>query len=298
MVQQHAEKLQKAKETTSRAKLRALMPHLGQATLEVALRECQWDADRAAALLRRFAIVHAKELSGIEKERKAIEDAAKGRERGSDDNQDARRGRGGHRSKSSKSRKESKHKKDRKERKSKKSKKDRKKRDRTVGSEYGKHGIIRESDMYAKRPEFMLWASEVKNIDVEVLPKYEEKDLFKEYMEDYNTATLPHAKYYDNELYERQRAAEQRRAGPGEELSALEDEEELRRQRAAQRAQEQSERLRAAYAELHTTDKARDMREQELLRARMGLAYRMGDTAEAQRLAARLAPDDPAHPQR
>lgn len=66
-VQQHAEKLQKAKETTSRAKLRALMPHLGQATLEVALRECQWDADRAAALLRRFAIVHAKELSGIEK---------------------------------------------------------------------------------------------------------------------------------------------------------------------------------------------------------------------------------------
>ena len=139
---------------------------------------------------------------------------------------------------------------------------------------------------------------QVKNIDVEVLPKYEEKDLFKEYMEDYNTATLPHAKYYDNELYERQRAAEQRRAGPGEEPSALEDEEELRRQRAAQRAQEQSERLRAAYAELHTTDKARDMREQELLRARMGLAYRMGDTAEAQRLAARLAPDDPAHPQR
>jgi hypothetical protein len=27
--------------------------------------------------------------------------------------------------------------------------------------EYGKYGIIRESDMYAKRPEFMLWAAEV-----------------------------------------------------------------------------------------------------------------------------------------
>lgn len=26
-------------------------------------------------------------------------------------------------------------------------------------------------------------------------------------MEDYNTATLPHQKYYDTELYERQRAA-------------------------------------------------------------------------------------------
>lgn len=27
--------------------------------------------------------------------------------------------------------------------------------------QYGKYGIIRETDMYAKRPEFQLWAAEV-----------------------------------------------------------------------------------------------------------------------------------------
>lgn len=30
-----------------------------------------------------------------------------------------------------------------------------------VGSEYGRYGIIRETDMYSKRPEFQLWAMEV-----------------------------------------------------------------------------------------------------------------------------------------
>ena len=45
--------------------------------------------------------------------------------------------------------------------------------------EYGKYGIIRETDMYAKRAEFMLWATEVKRVDLEVLPKFEEKELFK-----------------------------------------------------------------------------------------------------------------------
>ncbi len=40
------------------------------------------------------------------------------------------------------------------------------------------------------------------------------------------------------------------------------------------------------------------MREQELMRAQMTLAYRMGDHSEAQRLAARLAPDDPSNPHR
>lgn len=87
-------------------------------------------------------------------------------------------------------------------------------------------------------------------------------------------------------------------AAQASERTAFDDERELKREQAAARAKEQADRLRAAYEELQTTDKARDMREQELLRARMGLAYRMGDTAEAHRLAARLAPDDPANPGR
>lgn len=71
-VQQHAEKLQKAKETNSLAKLRALMPHIGGPTLDLALRECQWDPDRAASLLRMFAIAHAKDLGSIQKVQKVF----------------------------------------------------------------------------------------------------------------------------------------------------------------------------------------------------------------------------------
>ncbi len=33
-----------------------------------------------------------------------------------------------------------------------------------IGQEYGKYGIIRETDMYSKRPEFQLWAIEVGSI--------------------------------------------------------------------------------------------------------------------------------------
>ena len=39
---------------------------------------------------------------------------------------------------------------------------------------------------------------------------------------------------------------------------------------------------------------AEEMRRQELLRQEMALAYKMGDTAKAQRIFERLAPDDPA----
>ena len=106
-----------------------------------------------------------------------------------------------------------------------------------IGQEYGKYGLIRETDMYAKRPEFQLWAMEVrrvwcglgstaragaavvepaaqgestscdpdlftaaplppgaqvKKIDIEAMPRGEEKEMFKDYMEEFNTATLPH----------------------------------------------------------------------------------------------------------
>lgn len=45
-----------------------------------------------------------------------------------------------------------------------------------------------------------------------------------------------------------------------------------------------------AYEELKTTDKAKDMREQQLLRSQLDLAYKTGDRAKAETLAALLAP--------
>lgn len=52
------------------------------------------------------------------------------------------------------------------------------------------------------------------------------------------------------------------------------------------------DRLKEAYAEMQRTGKAAEMRQQELLRAEMNLAYKTGDKARAQRLYDRLAPDD------
>ena len=159
--------------------------------------------------------------------------------------------------------------------------------------EYGKYGIIRETDMYSKNSEFTLWALEVKNVDVDVLPLYEEKELFRTYMEDYNTATLPHRKYYDIAAYEKEKAAkvgkmDDRSLGP----RFIDDEAERRKELIMERQKEQQERLRAAYEELKTTDKAEAMRQQDMLRAKMSLAYRTGDQQEAQRLAEKLKPDE------
>ena len=59
---------------------------------------------------------------------------------------------------------------------------------------YGKYGILAESDMFAKQQEFYLWLMEVKKTNPETLPRFETKKMFETFMEDYNTATLPHKK--------------------------------------------------------------------------------------------------------
>ncbi|KAL4450751.1 hypothetical protein ABPG77_001107 [Micractinium sp. CCAP 211/92] len=190
-----------------------------------------------------------------------------------------------------------------KERRGKKEKKERRKdkakvkqdkgKQGAIGQDYGKYGIIRETDLYSKRPEFQLWAIEVKNIDLEAMPRSEEKELFKDFMEEYNTATLPHKKFYDLELYEKQQAAKAVRKGTKletEERLVFDDEAERKKELAAERARQQQERLKQAYEELKTTDKAKDMREQQLLRSQLDLAYKMGDRAKAEKLAALLAP--------
>eukprot|EP01024_Parvocaulis_polyphysoides_P068794 TRINITY_DN83970_c0_g1_i1.p2 TRINITY_DN83970_c0_g1~~TRINITY_DN83970_c0_g1_i1.p2 ORF type:complete len:419 (-),score=89.49 TRINITY_DN83970_c0_g1_i1:150-1355(-) len=163
--------------------------------------------------------------------------------------------------------------------------------------EFGKYGIIRETDIFSKKSEFTLWALEEKNMDVESLPKFEEKELFREYMEDYNTGTLPHKKYYDLELYERNLHDMRSKQSGGQGVDEREkmlfnDEEERRKEKLMERAIQKQERLREAYNELKYTDKARDMREQQMLRMQMSLAYRTGDMNKAQKLAERLRPDD------
>ncbi len=47
--------------------------------------------------------------------------------------------------------------------------------------------VIPQSDMHTKHAEFTLWAIDVKKTNPEHLGRLEEKELFKDYMEDFNT---------------------------------------------------------------------------------------------------------------
>ncbi|BGP44434.1 hypothetical protein JCM10450v2_000247 [Rhodotorula kratochvilovae] len=72
---------------------------------------------------------------------------------------------------------------------------------------WGAHGILTEADRYTKADEFSAWLIGEKMINIETLSKAKEKEIFLQFMEDYNTCTLPHDKYYDIAKYEKQMAA-------------------------------------------------------------------------------------------
>ncbi|KAG2450160.1 hypothetical protein HYH02_000262 [Chlamydomonas schloesseri] len=315
MVQQHAERMQQEKEQNSLQKLAVLLPQLGFFSRLMALQETDWDVDRALGLLRKFVAENDLKLKAIHKKRKKVQREIEKEEEpssssggsgsssddgGSDSGSDSE---GGERKKRrrDKDRKRSGSGSKKKRSKDKDKKKKRRGQDKpaaktlTHSEDFGKYGIIREADAYAKRNEFILWALEVKKTDVENLGKFEERDLFKDYMEDYNTGTLPHRKYYDLEAYERARAA--KAAAKGAKLGdkgrkAVNDEEALRQQREEERRKLAAERLVDAYREIKYSDKGQDMREQEMLRAQMALAYKTGDVDKAHRLQSRLQPDE------
>ncbi|KAK7043531.1 hypothetical protein R3P38DRAFT_3178152 [Favolaschia claudopus] len=95
---------------------------------------------------------------------------------------------------------------ERKERKrAKKEKKEKKKSKAT--SQWGKYGIIGESDIFTKGQEFHTWLVEERKINPETISKDQNKKEFAKFMEDYNTATLPDEKYYNMEAYNRRMTA-------------------------------------------------------------------------------------------
>ena len=71
---------------------------------------------------------------------------------------------------------------------------------------FGSYGIIKESDLRTSnkvKRNFEIWLEEVKGIPQGTnVPKWEMTESFKEYAEDFNTATLPHEKYYDYDKWE------------------------------------------------------------------------------------------------
>ncbi|KAJ3159062.1 hypothetical protein HDU86_001961 [Geranomyces michiganensis] len=115
--------------------------------------------------------------------------------------------------------------------KDKKEKRDKKKKKKPAAAQYGAYGVIAASDMYRKDAEFRTWLVEVQNISPESLSNFKMKEIFMDYMEAYNTATLP-VKYYDLDKWEREQSirqqAEAGQDGNTPEFDILKDEEMLK----------------------------------------------------------------------
>ncbi|KIK01928.1 hypothetical protein K443DRAFT_678066 [Laccaria amethystina LaAM-08-1] len=89
----------------------------------------------------------------------------------------------------------------------KKEKREKKKRTGTSAPHWGKYGIISESDIFTRTHEFYTWLVEERKINPETITKDQQKKEFSRFVEDFNTATLPHEKYYNMEAYEKRMSA-------------------------------------------------------------------------------------------
>lgn len=285
MVEQHRAKLLLAKQEIAMSKMNVLLPGVREGLLREALEASNWSVETSLQLLEGFLTARAAELASLDEKIRArqayvLEKAGivlpemDGKGRGT---KEAR----GH-SKRKKRRKHTRHRS--------RSRSRREKRE----SRYGTYGVIKETDMEEKRTEFALWAMDEKKVDVEGLSQRREKELFSEFVEDFNTATLPHRKYYNVDAYQMEKARRRRDGYAVEEKGhrVFDDEAERHKEREEQRQVERSRRFREIYEDLQRGgEKAQDMREQELLRQKRALAYRTGDIEQAERIAQRLRPD-------
>ncbi|KAJ8764684.1 hypothetical protein K2173_007772 [Erythroxylum novogranatense] len=189
----------------------------------------------------------------------------------------------------------------RKERKEEKRRKEKKKKEKlergkrgAVTNSWGKYGIIRETDMWNKRPEFTAWLAEVKQINLESLPNWEEKQLFKEFMEDHNTATFPSKKYYNLDAYHKRKMEKDLKKGMKKVVKTertVFNDEELRRQELRQEREKQKEQEVEALKISMQSGMAQAMKEQALLKEEMAYQYKLGNFEAAAAIQRRLDPD-------
>ncbi|XP_058779872.1 DEAD-box ATP-dependent RNA helicase 42-like [Vicia villosa] len=192
-----------------------------------------------------------------------------------------------------KEREEERRKKEKRKQKQKKEKKERGKKG-AVTNLWGKYGIIRETDMWNKRPEFTAWLAEVKLVNMEHLSNWEEKQMFKEFMEDHNTATFPSKKYYSLDAYYRRQMEKEMKKGikmvKAKERTVFNDEEQRRQELLQAREKHKEEQVIALKREMES-GMAQAMKEQAQLREEMAYQYKLGNFEAAAAIQRRLDPD-------
>lgn len=210
-----------------------------------------------------------------------------------------------HSSKHKKDKKEKKHKHEHKSSKS-KSKDDRKdshnsteKRSVVDQDKFGKYGIIREDCYYSKQREFEAYLTEVKGMPGAMgQSKREIMILFKDFIEDYNTATMPHTKYYNYERwemeeYQRQKEMTSRQMHEEKELDGFNDEYERRIELKRAKDAHESKQFEVVKRKMAGNTSLREgMRRQEEYKTELQLAFKQGDMVKVKKIEKLLAPDE------
>ena len=126
-------------------------------------------------------------------------------------------------------------------------------------------------------------------------------EFYKEFMEDCNTATLPHVKYYDFPKWEMDEYARKKKeahdkataaagGGVNEDHAAL-DELRHKEEMAKRAKQKKLDELRQVTAGM-TAEKRAEMKHQAQLRHEMAVAYKTGDEETRKKLQRRLEPEE------
>lgn len=196
--------------------------------------------------------------------------------------------------------KKAKGKKDKKAKKAKKAKKEKGKNKglkESCTAQFGKYGIIKAEDFFNKKPEFLMWATEVKKALIDTMGQMQQKDLFKDYIEDYNTATMPIEKYYDLNAWDKKMSVKRQKKNKGDEMSeaqraslaSFDDESARKHEMKAQAAKKQEEQLQGEVRRMRGDKlKVEAMRAQGQLRTQLDMMQRAGNTKEADKLKSRL----------
>ncbi|KAL0912755.1 hypothetical protein M5K25_016153 [Dendrobium thyrsiflorum] len=187
---------------------------------------------------------------------------------------------------------------ERRRRKERKKEKKKKEKDRgtkgAVTNSWGKYGVIKETDMWNKRPEFTAWLAEVKQVNLETLPNWEEKQMFKQFMEDHNTATFPSKKYYNLDAYHRRKMDNVQKKSLKEvlvtERTNFNDEEQRRQELLVERERMKEEKVEELKRSMQS-GMAQAMKEQARLREEMAYQYKLGNFEAAAAIQKRLDPD-------
>jgi len=139
-----------------------------------------------------------------------------------------------------------------------------------------------------------MWLEEVKGIGSFNGPKWELQNYFKEYAEDYNTATMPHIKYYDYdkwemEEYEKQKA---KQAAALSSSSSAQYKEALHLEKQQEAARKKRNEELGLVRSMMSKEKIQEMKRKKQLQAEMEHAFKTGDRENDRRLQKRLEPEE------